>query len=85
MQLQKLPINLHVSCHGQNSESTETYLTSYKLGVCHEGFPVPSGNQRQHKFEHQAGERSITTDVLNACQIPQSYLEIITVLSGPLS
>lgn len=85
MQLQKLPISLCVPCHGQHCDSTETYLTRYKLGVCHGGIPVPAGNHRRHKFEHQAGDRSITTDVLSVCQIPQSYLEIITVLSDPLS
>lgn len=85
MQLQKLPISLHVSCCSQHSESAETYLTRCELGVCHGGFPVPPGNHRQHRFVCQEGGRSIATDVLNGCQIPQSYLEIGTALSDPLS
>lgn len=84
MQLLKLPISLHVSCRGQHSESTETYLTRCELGVFHGGFPVPPGNHRQRKFVCQEGDRSIAADVLNGCQIPQSYLEISTVLSDPL-
>jgi len=85
MQLQKLPISLPVSRRRQHSESTETYLTRCKPCVCRRDFLVPPGNHRQHKFVCQAGDRSIPTDVLNGCQIPQSDLEISTVLSEPLS